>query len=144
MPATGTKLLNFLVYTFLHCSKTTFERRLKRLMNKHIRHFHGSHASEEDNIDIEDELKDKNDEAITVYASYMSEIISAFVFFSKPNIEIDVIMPSIKDSTEKIIKMTKFFIEVKFDLFIHQTDLFCLILCLIFPCWCSCQMKRKI
>lgn len=88
-------------------------------MNKHIRQFHGSHASEEDNIDIQDELKDKSDEAINVYASYMSEIMSAFVFFSKPNIEIDAVMPSIKDSTEKIIKMTKFFIEVKFDQFIH-------------------------
>lgn len=94
------------------CSKTTFEKRLKRLMNKHIRQFHDSRARDEDNIDIQDELKDKNDDAINVYASYMREIISAFVFYSKPNIEIDVVMPSIKESTEKIIKMTKFFVQV--------------------------------
>lgn len=82
-------------------------------MNKHIRQFHDSRARDEENIDIQDELKDESDEAITVYASYMREIISAFVFFSKPNIEIDVVMPSIKASAEKIIKMTKFFVEVK-------------------------------
>lgn len=97
----------------MRCSKITFEKRLKRLINKHIKQFHDFNARAEDNIDIENELMDKSDDAINVYASYMTEIISAFVFFSKPNIEIDVVLPAIKDSAAKIIEITKFFIEVK-------------------------------
>lgn len=83
------------------------------MINKHIKQFHDFNARAEDNIDIENELMDKSDDAINVYASYMTEIISAFVFFSKPNIEIDVVLPAIKDSAAKIIEITKFFIEVK-------------------------------
>ena len=100
-------------FFLLFRSKTTFEKRLKRLMNKHIRQFH-DYDAQTDDTEKENELMDKSDEAINVYASYMTEIISAFVFFSKPNIEIDVVLPAIKDSAAKIIKMTKFFIEVKF------------------------------
>lgn len=79
-----------------------------------MKQFHDFTAHGEDDLDIENEIME-GDEAISVYASYMAEIISAFVFFSKPNIEIDVVLPIIKDSTAKIIKMTKFFIEVKLD-----------------------------
>lgn len=89
---------------------------MKHLINKHIKQFHDYNARAEENIDIENEIMDKSDEAISVYSSYMVEIISAFVFFSKPNIEIDVVLPAIKDSAAKIIEMTKFFIEVKFFL----------------------------
>lgn len=95
-----------------------------------MKQFHDFNARAGENVDIENELMDKSDDAINVYASYMTEIISAFVFFSKPNIEIDVVLPAIKDSAAKIIKMTKFFIEVKENcrfviFFISHANIFC-------------------
>lgn len=85
-------------------------------MNKYMRQFHDFTPYSEDDVDIENELMGKSDEAVSVYASYMTEIISAFVFFSKPNVDIELVLPAIKDSAAKIIKMTKFFIEVRFKM----------------------------
>lgn len=65
----------------------------------------------DDNSGLESDL-DKNEEATYIYSSYIGEIISAFVLFSQPSLNVEVISPVVKDSATKIIQMTKFFIEV--------------------------------
>lgn len=78
-------------------------------MTEHIRKLD---TFSDDSFEIELELNEKSDTAVTMYINYMSEIMSAFVFFSKPGIQIDTVLPAIKDSAIKIVKMTKYFIEV--------------------------------
>lgn len=57
-----------------------------------------------------------SDEAINAYASYITEIISVFASFSKPNVSMEVVLPAIKDSAAKIIEMKKFLIKVTFKI----------------------------
>lgn len=81
-------------------------------MNEHIRNFDKIDIFNGDHFDIGLDSKEKSDTAVMMYTNYMIEIISAFVFYSKPGIQIDSILPVIKDSATKIVKMTKYFIEV--------------------------------
>lgn len=82
-------------------------------MNEHIRKLD---IFSDESLDIELDVNEKSDNAVTMYTNYMAEIISAFVFFSKPGIQIDTVLPAIKDSAIKIVKMTKYFIEVCIDI----------------------------
>lgn len=77
--------------------------------------------------DVDD---DDDDDTVSAYKSYMTEVMSAFIFFANPNANLDVTLPLIKKSTIKIIKTTKFLIEVRLvhdNLFIFKhfgTDVF--------------------
>lgn len=57
---------------------------------------------------------DTDDEAMSAYTSYITNIIKQFVAISNPNISIKAILPAIKSSAAKIIEMKKSFIEVVF------------------------------
>lgn len=97
-------------------SKTDFEKHLKRLQKKHINDFDEfvSHKNSEKPVNDNDNDNDHDDDdTVSAYKSYMTEVMSAFVFFANPNANLDVILPIIKQSTIKIIKTTKFLIEVR-------------------------------
>lgn len=115
-------------------SKTDFEKRLKRLQKKRIKDFDEfvGHKNLENTVNEIDDDNDDDDDIVGAYKSYMTEVMSAFVFFANPNANLEVILPLIKQSTNKIIKTTKFLIEVRllndFLLFaLLETDAFFLI-----------------
>lgn len=76
-----------------------------------------SHKNSENPVNDNDNDDDDND-TVSAYKSYMTEVMSAFAFFANPNANLDVILPIIKKSTIKIIKTTKFLIEVRLRLMI--------------------------
>lgn len=51
-------------------------------------------------------------ESIQAYSMYITEVISAFVFDSNPSVNMELFLPSIKDSAAKVIRITKHLIEV--------------------------------
>lgn len=66
-----------------------------------------------EDLDESIELSDKDDdETVNAYTMYMTEVMSAFVFQSNPAVNLEVILPTIKDSATKIIKITKYLMEV--------------------------------
>lgn len=102
-------------YTFCHLlfinslsnsSKSDYEKKLKALQNKRIRDLNTK--SNTDDI----ELDEKNGEAINAYTNYMTEVISAFVFYSNPNANLELVLPAIKESANTIVKTTKFLLGV--------------------------------
>lgn len=103
--------------SFCSFSKTDFEKRLKRLQKKNIQAFDEfmSHKNLEKvvNQNENDDDDDDDNDTVSAYKSYMTEVMSAFVFFANPSANLDVILPLIKQSTIKIIKTTKFLIEVR-------------------------------
>lgn len=88
---------------------------MKRLQTKRLKYFNGFVVQNENGNDDDDneiELKDKNDDTISAYTSYMTEVISAFVFYANPGVNLEQVLPNIKESATKIVKITKFLIEV--------------------------------
>lgn len=103
---------NALFWSF---SKTDFEKRLKRLQKKNIKDFDEfvSFKNLEKTVNENNDDDDDDDDTVSAYKSYMTEVMTSFVFFANPNANLDVILPLIKQSTIKIIKTTKFLIEVR-------------------------------
>lgn len=67
----------------------------------------------EDTTDEESDDKKMSDpETIHAYSMYITEVISAFVFDSEPSVNMETILPAIKESAAKVIKITKYLIEV--------------------------------
>lgn len=108
------KIVDNLFKVLFFCSKTDYEKRIKRLTNKYIKHISDFIPQNDDSFATDFGLNEKSDDAVNIYASYMTEIISAFVFSDLPEVQVDVVLPVIRDSAKKIIKMTKFFIEVQY------------------------------
>lgn len=79
---------------------------MKILQNKRIKGW----ASANEPNDIE--LDDKDDETIGAYTGYMTEVMSAFVFYSDPEANLELVLPAIKEAATKIVKTTKFLLEV--------------------------------
>lgn len=63
------------------------------------------------------EKKVNDPETVQAYSMYITEVISAFVFDSNPTVNMETILPAIKDSATKVIKITKRLIEVSASLF---------------------------
>lgn len=94
-------------------SKTDFDKRLRRLQKRNLREFMDFVNHEDDDVENDLEITDEDDEStISAYTNYMIEVMSAFVFSTKPTADLDVMLPKIKESAKKIIKITKFLIEV--------------------------------
>lgn len=87
-------------------SKSDYEKKLKVLQNKRIR----EHNTKSNTDDIE--FDEKNGEAINAYTNYMTEVISAFVFYSNPDVNLELALPAIKESANTIVHTTKFLLEV--------------------------------
>lgn len=68
-------------------------------------------AAEDTTDDESDEKKISDPETIQAYSMYITEVISAFVFDSNPSVNIETILPAIKESAAKVIKITKKLIE---------------------------------
>lgn len=86
----------------MRCSETTFEKRSKLFANKNVEH------SDDCNGDTASSIAKYNEDV-----EYISEVIRAFVCFSRPTISMEAVLPRITDAAVKIIKMAKFFEEVK-------------------------------
>lgn len=67
------------------------------------------------------EKKISDPETIHAYTMYITEVISAFVFDSNPSVNIEKILPAIKESAKKVIKITKHLIEVSVDPSLQNT-----------------------
>lgn len=93
-------------------SKSDYEKKLKILQNKRLQHV------DSDSNDIE--LDDKDSETLNAYTSYMTEVISAFVFYSNPNANLELVLPVIKESANKIVQTTKFVLAVSGFLDYHR------------------------
>lgn len=98
-----------------------YDKRLKRLQMKRLKNFDGFVGHEENELDDEMENDDKTDDTVNAYTSYMTEVMSAFVFYSNPGANLDEVLPLVKNSATKIVKITKFLIEVHFMI---RLDLF--------------------
>lgn len=73
----------------------------------------GDFVMAEDTTDEESgEKKNSDPETIQAYSMYITEVISAFVFDSNPSVNMETILPAIKDSAAKVIRITKHLIEV--------------------------------
>lgn len=88
---------------------------MKILQNKRIQRL------DSDSDDIE--MDDKDSETLNAYTSYMTEVISAFVFFSNPDANLELVLPAIKESANKIVKTTKFLLEVSRLFFIKLASM---------------------
>lgn len=91
-------------------SKTEYERKLLRLLRQRISSYEFVKYAEESDDDIETDGKE--DDTVNAYAMYMTEVMSAFVFATNPSVNLETVLPTIKNSAAKIIKTTKFLIEV--------------------------------
>lgn len=68
----------------------------------------------EDTTDEESgEKKVTDPETIQAYSMYITEVISAFVFDSNPSVNMEKILPSVKESATKVIKIARQLIEVR-------------------------------
>lgn len=81
-------------------------------MNNHILNCDKIDVFNYDNFENGLDVNEKSDNAVMMYTNYMTEIISAFVLFSEPGIQINSVLPAIKYSAFRVVKMTKIFIEV--------------------------------
>lgn len=78
---------------------------MKILQNKRIQRLHSGAT---DDLEIDD----KDTETLNAYTSYMTEVISAFVFYSNPDANLELVLPAIKASANKIVQTTKFILDV--------------------------------
>lgn len=94
-------------------SKTEYERKLQKLLKKRI-----SEQERSDFVELDDDGEEsvekisKDSETINAYTMYITEVMSAFIFYSDPSTNLDKILPNVKESAAKIIKITKYLIEV--------------------------------
>lgn len=95
-------------------SKTEYEKKLLNLRRKRISELlTDDFVKAEDTTDDEsDEKKMSDPETIRAYSMYITEVISAFIFDSNPTVNMNTILPAIKESAAKVIRVTKYLIEV--------------------------------
>lgn len=99
---------------YAYHSKTEYEKKLLNLRRKRI-----SEIVSDDFVTAEDTTDDESDEKrisdpeyIQAYSMYIIEVMSAFVFDMNPLVNIAKLLPAIKDSAAKVIKVTRYLIEV--------------------------------
>lgn len=99
----------------LNNSKTDYEKKLlnlrrKRLAEVEIEDFVTADDSSDESENDEKNVKDP--QTIQAYSMYITEVISAFVFDSNPSVDMQKMLPNIKESASKVVKITKRLIEV--------------------------------
>lgn len=104
-------------------SKTEYEKKLLNLRRKRISELViDDFVTADDTADDESGEKRISDpETIQAYSMYITEVISAFVFDSSPSANMEKILPAIKESAAKVIKITKHLIEVSVNRPIQNT-----------------------
>lgn len=67
-----------------------------------------------DDIGVESSSAKKDDDKETVkaYKLYIIEVISTFVFNSNPSVNLELVLPKIKEAAGKVIKVAKDVLEV--------------------------------
>lgn len=74
-------------------------------------------ADFENSDDYIDELSegkesDVNPETVVQYTSYVTEIMSVIVFYADPTINLEVMLPRIKEAARIAVQMTRFLYKV--------------------------------
>lgn len=66
-------------------------------------------------VDIESSSKGSDDDKETVkaYKSYITEVMSTFVFNSNPSVDLEQFLPKIRESAGTVIKIAKDILEVE-------------------------------
>lgn len=79
-------------------SKTKYEEILAKAEKKQIL----------DSVDDDEE----SSESVNAYKQYMTEVISAMVFYDNPTMDLEKHLPNMKIAAESILKISKKFYEV--------------------------------
>lgn len=93
----STNLLHFSLTTFSF-SKTKYEEILAKAERKQIL----------DNLDGDEE----DSESVNAYKQYITEVMSALVFYDNPTMDLEKHLPNMKIAAETILKISKSFYEV--------------------------------
>lgn len=95
-------------------SNTDFDQKLLRIFHKRLSESDTEEIFNED-ADLENSSKEDNEDKETVkaYRMYITEVMSTFVFNSNPSVNLELILPKIKESAGMVIKVAKDVLEVK-------------------------------
>ena len=100
-------------------SKTDFDKKVEKITRKSLIDsdvfdvFVGREefSETEDDGSGEEELEG---DAVSAYTSYVTEVLSAFVFYANPTVNLEQALPKIKESARLTVKMSKYFFKVIF------------------------------
>lgn len=95
------------------CSKIPYDKKLSDLIRKRVNAFEEDFVNADSDIDDSSAGKtDTNADTVQAYSQYIIEVISAFVFHSNPSVNLDAVLPAVKESAASVIRTTKYLMKV--------------------------------
>lgn len=98
-------------YSIYFNSKTKFDKRLENIKRKRQIDINISDKDESSEEDDEKELKMR-----TIYKEYMTEVVSALVFFANPDVDLTVVVDAVEQVALKVMKFDNAIYEVSNNL----------------------------
>lgn len=94
----------------LFYSNTDFEKKLEKIIHQRLVDSDVDEIFNEDENSSKGSEKDK--ETVKAYVMYITEVLSTFVFTANPSVNLDLILPKIKETSAIVVKVAKAVLEV--------------------------------
>lgn len=101
-------------------SKTDYDLKVHKLIRRSLIESSAFDDFDYDGLDDTKEM-DLDSDTVQTYTNYVAEVMSAVVFYADPTINLDQMLPKIKDAARIAVKVTKYLYKVGINPFSFGT-----------------------